>query len=106
MSAMMANFMSLLHHNFKATKRVGRLGPDHLVVLNEGFKSRVANRLAEGAQFVFGAFVDQFDPPVGQITDQTANFESADDFLDRVAKPDALDSSRVKNLHPCALHGA
>src|SRR5947207_13513987 len=105
MSAMMANFMSLLSYNFKPAKFICRFAPDHLFVLNEALEPRVLDSLAKGLQLTFGSFGNEFHPAIRQIAHGAGDLESADHRLDRVAKTDTLHSSRVKNVHPCTLHG-
>src|SRR5436305_7312163 len=108
MSAIIANFMSChyyLSYNLKPAKIVVRVAPGYLFVLNEALEPRFPYRLAKCVQFIARAFGEQLYPAIRQIAHDADDLEPADDGLNRVAKTDALHSSRVKNLHPCALHG-
>src|SRR5262245_61615691 len=104
MSAMMANFMQLLTYDFEPAKFVLRLNPIDIFLPNKMFQTGRANGLTKGFQFVSGAFGHQFDPPISQIADRAGDFESAGNRSGGITKPDTLHATRIKNLHPCAIH--
>src|SRR6266446_6248110 len=104
MSAMMANFMQLLAHDFEPAKFVLSLNPTDIFFLNKMLQTGGSDRLPKGLQLVLGAFGHQFDSPISQIADRAGDFESAGNRSGGIAKPDTLHAARVKNLHPCAIH--
>ena len=82
---MMAYFISLAG-NFKTAKIILRVAPSYIFVADKASKSRAANGLAEGFQFLARAFGDEFDATVGQIADGAGDFKAGGDGFGGVAK--------------------
>src|ERR1043165_9953229 len=106
MSAMMANFIYFLSHNFESAKVASRLAPMHVFMPDASRQPGVANGCAKRFQFRSGSFRHEFNAPSGQIAHGARHFKTGGDLLDRKPKTDALHVARVKNVHPVPVHGA
>src|SRR5213593_4329935 len=91
-------------NNIKTTELPRGIAPTRLFLANQAAHSRVADRLAEGFQFLRFALGHQLDPAVGQVANRSRDFKPRGHCFDRVAEPDALHVSRIINLQTTPAH--
>ena len=70
----------------------------NLFVLDEMVETRFSNALPEGIQFINDAIRQQFDPAIGQIAHCSGHIKTICNPSHRIAKPDALNLSGIKNI--------
>src|ERR1043166_1484589 len=106
MSAMTAYFiLPMLPYDFESAKLSHGRAKTFFLTLNQSAESRLAPRLAKRVEFLALAFGDQLDAAIVEIAHRARDFETGCDRLHRVAKPDSLHATRIKNRHSLAAHG-
>lgn len=90
--------------DFKSAEPAQRLAPRCFFVPDEPADFRVLDRFPEFVQLRLAALRKQFYSSVRQIAHRSSQIKPMGNVFDRIAKPDALHTTRVNNLQAPTIH--